>query len=84
MQVHPDGNANARQMVHPLRAKDAGGVTQSEVNHEQTRETAIAATKTNLKAESSVAITDQKTNVSSSADAQVHPCLRTPTARSRS
>ena len=78
MQVHPDGNANARQMVHPLRAKDAGGVTQSEVNHEQTRETAIAATKTNLKAENSVAIPDQKTQVS---DAQVHPCLRTPTAR---
>ena len=54
-------------------------MTQSEVNHEQTRETAIAATKTNLEAKNGVAIPDQKTNVS---DAQVHPCLRTPTARS--
>ena len=78
VQVHPDGNANARKTVHPLRLKDAGGVTQSEVNHEQTRETAIAATKTNLEAKNGVAIPDQKTNVS---DAQVHPCLRTPTAR---
>ena len=79
MQAHPDGNDDFRTVSS--RPKDAGGVTQSEVNHEQTRETTITATKTNLEAKNSVAIPDQKTHVVSSAEAQVHPCLRTQTAQ---